>query len=58
MGMQFCSKDGMDCLTTAPIVWTCAALLVGIAIVQTLKANPNAKKFPRLQDLETSEWDR
>jgi hypothetical protein len=50
MGMPFCGESGMDCHTTAPAVWVCAALLVLIAIIQMLKSNPNAKELPRIDD--------
>jgi hypothetical protein len=49
-GMALCPPDQMDCHTTAPIVWACSGLLAIIALIQAVKANPEPKKLPRMDD--------
>jgi hypothetical protein len=50
--MTLCMVDGggMDCHTTAPIVWAICACAAIIAIFQFIKADPAAVKKPRLND--------
>jgi hypothetical protein len=49
-GMMLCALDGMDCHTTAPIVWACAALLVVCSGILLATADPDAARKPRLRD--------
>lgn len=50
MAVPLCADGSMDCHLSAPIVWVCAALLVIIAVVQALKADPHAAQLPRIDD--------
>jgi hypothetical protein len=49
-GMMLCAIDGMDCHTTAPVVWICSAIVVICAAVQLAKSDSDSAKKPRLTD--------
>jgi hypothetical protein len=48
MAMPLCGPDGMDCHLTAPVVWSCAVLLVVAAAVQFAKADAEKASRPRM----------
>jgi hypothetical protein len=49
-GMMLCAIDGMDCHTTAPVVWVCSAIVIICAAVQLAKSDPNSVRKPKLSD--------
>jgi hypothetical protein len=54
MGVPLCGDEIMDCHITSVIVWVCAFLLILIAIVQAIKADPEARRLPRRDE---GGWD-
>jgi hypothetical protein len=48
--MALCSLEGMDCHTSAPLVWACSALLILVELVLCVRADPAAANRPRLED--------
>jgi hypothetical protein len=48
MALPLCGPDGMDCHLTAPVVWSCALLLVLAAAVQIAMADSNKASRPRM----------
>jgi hypothetical protein len=47
---MLCAVDGMDCHTTAPVVWVCATVIALCAVAQLAKADPEGAKKPKLTD--------